>query len=255
VELDKMSGQVGEKNIEYYNLKEKPEVSIIIPTYNEVNNIQKLILQIDENLRQWSYEIIIVDDSSPDGTAETAKEMAKNYPVRVITRPEKSGLSSAVVEGFNASRGDYVGVIDGDLQHPPEYIINFINAVSNGQDIAVGSRYANGGSIDGWSAFRKAVSRGAIALSMLLTNVKDPMSGYFFFKKKVIENIVLNPIGFKILLEILVKGSYNKVKEIPYTFKIRESGESKLGIGEYINYTRHLYGLYGYKLNKKLLGR
>ncbi len=237
------------------NFKVRPRVSVIIPTYNEVGTIKKLIMQIDENLHGWSYEIIVVDDSSPDGTAEAAREMKKSYPVKVISRPKKLGLSSAVVEGFRVSYGDYIGVMDGDLQHPPEYLEDFVGAVSNGQDIAVGSRYAKGGRIDGWSVFRGAVSRGAIALSMPLTNVKDPMSGYFFIKKKVIEKTELNPIGYKILLEILVKGSYNKVKEIPYTFKIRENGESKLRIGEYINYTRHLYGLYGYKLNKKLFGR
>lgn len=233
----------------------KPEISIIIPTYNEVKNIKKLIEKIDENLSGWKYEIIIVDDSSPDGTAEKAKEMAKDYPVRTIIRPKKSGLSSAVVEGLKISCGDYIGVIDGDLQHPPEYLDNFISAVSNGHDIAIGSRYIKGGNIDGWSAFRKAISRGAIVLSILLTDVKDPMSGFFFLKKKVIETTSLNPIGYKILLEILVKGSYNKVKEIPFTFRKRENGESKLGISEYINYTRHLCGLYGYKLNMKLLGR
>lgn len=237
------------------SIKKKPDVSVIIPTYNEVGNIKKLIQQIDENLRDYNFEIIVVDDSSPDGTAKAAREMMQSYPVRVISRPEKSGLSSAVIDGFRESYGDYIGVIDGDLQHPPEYIKHFVDAVSNGHDIAVASRYEKGGSVEGWSAFRKAVSRGAIALSMPLTNVKDPMSGYFFIKRKVIENTILDPIGYKILLEILVKGSYYKVKEFPYKFKLRESGESKLGIGEYINYTRHLYGLYGYKLNSKLLGR
>jgi dolichol-phosphate mannosyltransferase len=230
-------------------------ISIIIPTYNEKENIGILIDTIHKVLKGYNYELIVVDDNSPDGTAKIAEELSKLYPIRVLKRSGKLGLASAILDGFQHSRGKILGVIDADLQHPPEYIKNFIYSVSNGHDIAVGSRYAKGGSIDGWSAFRKAVSRGAIALSMPLTNVMDPVSGYFFIKKKVIENTELNPIGYKILLEILVKGSYNKVQEIPYTFKLRENGKSKLGIGEYINYTRHLYGLYGYKLNKKLLGR
>lgn len=230
-------------------------ISVIVPTYNENENIKKLITSVHETLKEHEHELIIVDDNSPDGTAQTAEELSKNYPVRVLKRSGKFGLASAVLEGFKHAKGDILGVIDADMQHPPEYIKDFVNAVSNGQDIAVGSRYTKGGKIEGWSEFRSLVSKGAIALSKPLTNVKDPVSGYFFIKRKVIENTTLNPIGFKILLEILVKGSYNNVKEIPYTFKLREAGESKLGIGEYINYSMHLYSLYGFRLRKTVYGR
>ncbi len=225
-------------------------ISVIIPTYNERGNIEKLIPQVAEVLQNYKYELVVVDDSSPDGTAETAREFAEKYNVRVLVRQEKSGLSSAVVEGFNASLGDIIGVIDADLQHPPEYIINLIQAISDGYDIAVGCRYIEGGKTEGWSMFRLLVSRVAITLSVPLTDVKDPLSGYFFLKRKVIENVSFNPIGFKILLEILVKGFYNKVKEIPYSFKLRERGESKLGVSEYASYLKLLYYLYGFKLKR-----
>jgi dolichol-phosphate mannosyltransferase len=231
------------------------DITVVIPTYNERENIKKLIPLVSEALRGYSYEVIVVDDSSPDGTAEAAKELANNYPVKVITRPEKLGLSSAVVEGFKISLGENIGVIDADLQHPPEELKNLVQALLNGYDIAVGSRYVNGGKIEGWSKFRYVVSRGATILSAPLTDVKDSMSGYFFLKRKVISNVSFSPAGYKILLEILVKGSYNKVKEIPYTFKLRESGKSKLDTGEYVNYLKLLYYLYGFRLKMILYKR
>lgn len=233
----------------------KLDVTVVVPTYNERENIKKLIPKISKALCGYIYEIIVVDDSSPDGTASAAKELSNNYPVRVILRPEKSGLSSAVVEGFKASHGKITGLIDADLQHPPEKIRTFVEALLKGQDIVIGSRYVNGGKIEGLGKFRVLVSRAAVLLSIPLTRVKDPMSGYFFLKKKVIEYVQFNPMGYKILLEILVKGSYKKVEEIPYTFKLRETGKSKLSAGEYTNYLKLLYHLYVFKLERILYGR
>lgn len=231
------------------------DVSIIIPTFDERENIKKLIPKIADAFYEYDHEIIVVDDSSPDGTALAAKELACKYPVRVIIRPKKLGLASAVVEGFRNARGECIGVIDADLQHPPEYIKEFVYAVFNGYDIAVGSRYAENGGIEGWSRFRSLVSKGAVALAMPLTSVKDPVSGYFFLRRKVIEGISFNPIGYKILLEILVKGSYQNIKEIPFTFKLRERGKSKLGINEYASYLKLLYHLYGFRLKRMVYGR
>ena len=230
------------------------DVSIIIPTYNERENLKKLIPSIAENLHEHDYEMIVVDDSSPDGTAAIARELANDFPVRVIERPRKLGLSSAVVKGFKESSGKCIGVVDADLQHPPEYIKNFVSVASKEHDIAVGSRYIDGGRINGWSNLRFIISKGAIILCRPLTDIKDPMSGYFFLKRKVIEGISFNPKGYKILLEVLVKGLYSSVKEIPYTFRPRENGKSKLGIGEYANYLKLLYHLYGFKLKRRLHG-
>lgn len=223
------------------------KISIIIPTYNERENIGKLIPIISKNLEGYDYEMVVVDDDSPDGTAKVAEELSKEYPVRVLKRNER-GLASAILYGFRHAKGDILGVIDADLQHPPEYMKEFISTVNDGYDIAIGSRYIEGGRIEGWSVYRSVVSKGAIMLSRLLTDVKDPMSGYFFIKKDVIKDASFSSIGYKILLEILTKGSYENVKEVPYIFKNRQNGNSKLGKGEYINYLKLLYHLYKYRV-------
>lgn len=229
---------------------EKKMISITIPTYNEKENIGKLIRAIHDVLGRYEYEMIVVDDNSPDGTAEVAEELSNIYPIRILKRDKKLGLASAILHGFQNSKGEILGVIDADLQHPPIYIESFIFSVFNGYDIVIGSRYIDGGKIEGWSTYRSIISKGAILLSRPLTNIKDPMSGYFFIKKNVIENITFNPIGYKILLEILTKGSYKNIEEIPYTFKVRENGDSKLDTYEYINYLKLLYHLYLFKLDK-----
>lgn len=226
-------------------------ISIIVPTYNEKENIGKLIPMIYKNLEGYDYEMIVVDDDSPDGTAKVAEELSNKYPIRVLKRNER-GLASAILYGFRHAKGDILGVIDADLQHPPEYMKEFISAVNDGYDIAIGSRYIEGGIIEGWSIYRSIVSKGAILLSRPLTGIKDPMSGYFFLKKDVVKGVSFSSIGYKILLEILTKGSYERVREVPYIFKTRQNGNSKLGKGEYINYLKLLYNLYKFKLKKIL---
>lgn len=222
----------------------KNKISIIIPTYNEKENIGKLIPVISKTLEGYNYEMVVVDDDSPDGTAEIVEGLSSKYPIRVLKRNER-GLASAILYGFRHAEGDILGVIDADLQHPPEYMKEFICAVNDGYDIAIGSRYIEGGRIEGWSKTREIISRMAILLSKPIHNsVKDPLSGYFFLKKNVIEGVNFNPTGYKLSLEILVKGNYKKVKEIPYTFKVRENGDSKMGLGEiykYLHLVGHLY--------------
>jgi len=227
-------------------------LSIIIPTYNERENIGILIKKIHHVLNTIGiyYEIIIVDDNSPDGTADFAEELSKTYPLRVIRRPGKLGLSSAVLDGFKVSQGRFIAVMDADLQHPPEVLLNMLKELMSDKcDIVIASRYVKGGSVSEWSLIRRLVSWGAILIArVLLPNVrgiKDPMSGYFMFKREVIEGSIneMNPKGFKILLEVLVKGKVEKVCEIPYTFGKRYWGKSKLGFGEIINYLRHVLNL------------
>lgn len=230
-------------------------ISIIVPTYNERDNITKLIPILSRTLEGYELEVIVVDDNSPDGTAIAAEELSKSYPVKVLKRNGKLGLASAVVLGFQHAKGDILGVIDADMQHPPDYLKNFVLAILDGHDIAAGSRYVKGGKLEGWGNFRSLVSWGAIMLSKPLTGVKDPMSGYFMLKRRVIEGVSFNPMGYKIFLEILVKGSYDNVTEIPYIFRNREAGESKLKMGEYVNYLRLLYHLYGFRLRRMLNGR
>jgi len=220
------------------------ELSIIIPTYNERDNIQPLVERIHKALSDYNYELIIVDDNSPDGTSDVAKNLSAEYPIRVIVRTTERGLATAVVAGFNAARGEVLSVIDADLQHPPEMIPKLLQAIRNGADVAIASRYVPGGGTEGWTLKRGVISRCAkLPATMMfpsIRNIKDPLSGFFVFQKEVIENVVLAPVGYKILLEVLLKGNVSNVIEVPYTFREREFGQSNLNFKEEINYIKHL---------------
>ncbi len=221
--------------------------SIIIPTYNEHDNIETLVHRLSKALVGYEYEIIFVDDNSSDDTAQSAESLQTEYPVKVIVRKDKRGLASAVVDGLSYVSGNNIVVMDADLQHPPEVVPNLIKAVGQGADIAIASRYIEGGGCQGWSLTRRFISRGAIILAHLLLpatrKVNDPMSGFFMFNKGVVKDAQLNPAGFKILLEILMIGKFQKVTETPFTFVIREKGESKLNTRQQINYLKHIYSL------------
>lgn len=223
-------------------------ISIILPTYNEKENIKTIVKEIFSILKE-GVEVIIVDDNSPDGTGLIAEDLAREYNLQVIHRPERLGLSPAVIEGLKIAKGDIVGVMDADLSHPPSLIPQMISLLDNdAADVVIGSRYSVGGSVETWSFFRKLVSKFATFLAKCLVDIKDPMSGYFFIKKSVIKNVELNSKGYKILLEILVKGNYSKVVEIPYTFRGREVGRSKLNVNEYVKYLKDWLRLVSYKL-------
>jgi len=240
---------------------DRAEVSIVIPTYNERENLPILIEKIDDVMKSNNikYEVIIVDDSSPDGTAAVAKDLSHKYPVKVIVRKGKRGLSSAVLNGVKISNSNYVVVMDADLQHPPHVIPRmFSRAIKNACDIVVASRYVKGGSVGNWSFTRKLISKAATLIARLMLprvrKVRDPMSGFFIFKKDVIKGVRLNPKGFKILLEILARGNYRKVCEEPYTFGKRYGGESKLGSKEIIDYLLHILELSPYWVRFGLVG-
>ncbi len=225
-------------------------ISIVVPTYNERGNIPALLERLRKALndRGIAYEVIIVDDNSPDGTADVAQELSKIHPVKVVRRPGKLGLSSAVLDGLKVAEGEYIVVMDADLQHPPEVIPEMIEAAENGCDIVIASRYVAGGSVGNWSILRKLISKGAILLAHILLpqsrRVRDPMSGFFLFRREVLEDVKnLNPRGFKILLEVLVKGKYSSVCEVPFRFGRRFKGESKLSSKEIVNYVLHLLEL------------
>jgi len=224
-----------------------PELSLIVPTYNERENIVPLVERIHKSLFNYNYELIVVDDNSPDGTSELAKSLSSKYPVSVLVRTTERGLASAVVAGFNQAKGEVLGVIDADLQHPPEFIPDLLNAIRGGADVAIASRYIPGGGIEGWTLKRKIISKGAkLPANLLLSSarkIKDPLSGFFLFRRKVIDGAVLSPTGYKILLEVLARGNVSHVVEVPYTFKERERGKSNLTAKEQINYLKHLYRL------------
>jgi len=227
-----------------------PKISLIIPTYNEVKNIEILFKRIHSILKGTNYEAILVDDDSPDGTAKKAKSLIKKYPLRVIVRKKDRDLSKAVVTGFKAAKGNILGVIDADLAHPPETIPIMVDIINkNAADLVIGSRQIEGGKIENWPMNRRFVSKLASVLARPLTNVHDPMSGFFLMKREVIKNAPLKPRGYKILLEILVKGNYSKVIEIPIIFRDRLEGESKLSAKVYLKYLIQLIGLYCWKIN------
>lgn len=228
------------------------KISVIIPTYNEAENIKIIVPQLSKVLKRFPHEIIIVDDNSPDGTMKVAKKLSEFYPVKVVMREKKMGLSSAIIDGFKNADGNIYGVIDADLQHPPELIIRMVSKIIEGYDLVIASRYVEGGKIEGWSLVRRFISKIAIRLAKPLTNVKDPLSGFFMLKKSVIDGVELQPKGFKLLLEILVKGNYKNVVEIPYTFKERKIGKSKLNLSEIIQYLKLLIHLYNYSLRKRV---
>jgi dolichol-phosphate mannosyltransferase len=224
------------------------KVSIVIPTYNERENISKLISVLDNILKDLNHEIIIVDDNSPDKTYEIVEELAKKYSnIKLIRRINKKGLASAVVDGFKEAKGNVFIVMDADFQHPPKLILKMVKEIENGNDIVVGSRYVKGGKIEDWGLLRRIISLGAIFIAKVLfpkvKNVKDCVSGFFALKRDVIENKELNPLGFKILLEILIKGNYKTVKEIPFTFKGRIKGNSNLSKKVIIEYIYHVFNL------------
>jgi dolichol-phosphate mannosyltransferase len=222
-------------------------ISIVIPTFNERENITPLVERIDRALSPRDYEVVFVDDNSRDGTAELINGLSGKYPVRAIVRKDERGLATAVIHGIEHSDGSTVVVMDADLQHPPEVIPDLLSKMESGADIAIASRYTKGGGMKEWGLIRRIISKGAIVLAHLLLPatraVKDPMSGFFSFKRQALGKASLKPSGYKILLEILIEGKFRNVAEVPYTFENRSGGESKLNARQQIEYLRHLFSL------------
>lgn len=227
-------------------------LSLVVPTYNEGGNIRRLINILSNLLDQilpGKYELIIVDDDSPDLTWQIALDCQHKYPhLRVIRRQGERGLSSAVIRGWQQAQGEFLGVIDGDLQHPPEVLLQLIEAICGGADLAVASRHSEGGGVSEWSLLRRFLSRGAqllglIILPRVIGRVSDPMSGYFLVRRTAIAERKLNPIGYKILIEILGRGQIEQIAEVPYVFQERTIGDSKVTSQQYLDYLRHLFRL------------
>jgi dolichol-phosphate mannosyltransferase len=222
----------------------------VIPTYNEKDNIEELVSRIEAACSSAGIgvEIVIVDDNSPDGTGALAESLSKEHQVRVVHREGKLGLSSAVLEGFKAASGEVLAVMDADLSHPPEKLPEMYSSISSGEaELVFGSRYVKGGSVEDWPFHRRFISKGATLFARGLTKIRDPMSGFFMLRRSVIAGAELNPIGYKIGLEILVKGKYSKVVEVPIAFADRKAGKSKLGATEYLKYIDHVTTLYDHK--------
>lgn len=222
-------------------------MSVVIPTYNEAGGIEKLIRALSDVFRANDIrgEIVIVDDNSSDGTGALVDALAATYPTRCVHRPGKLGLASAVIDGWATCSSAILGCMDGDFSHDPQVVPAMIRAIMNGEcELAVGSRYVPGGGITNWPWRRRITSRVAIALARPLTPVRDITSGFFFCRREVIEGVALDPIGFKIGLEVIIKGRYARVKEFPYVFTDRTAGTSKLNSNEIVNYLKQLSKMY-----------
>ena len=227
-------------------------LSLVIPTYNEAENIRPLVERLDELFRPQlgnRFELLIVDDDSPDETWKLAAELAVEVPsLRVIRRQGEKGLSTAVIRGWQASRGEVIGVMDADLQHPPEVNLKLLRKMKRGADIAVASRNVAGGGVSSWSMIRRILSRGAQLLGLLFLpevfgRLSDPMSGYFMLRRSAIVNVPLDPVGYKILIEVMTRGETGWLAEVPYVFRERIEGDSKVTWKQYRDYIRHLLRL------------
>jgi dolichol-phosphate mannosyltransferase len=226
--------------------------SLVVPTRNERHNLADLIGLLKPAIASEvgeSYEIIVVDDNSPDGTWQVAADLAvADRHVVALRRMDERGLATAVVRGWQIARGNLLGVIDADLQHPPEVTARLIAAMQGGADLAVASREAEGGGTSDWSILRLLISRGSRALGKILLPgvlglVSDPMTGFFAIRRTAIQDVVLAPCGYKILVELLVRSHLKKIVEVGYVFRSRQRDESKASLKVFVDYVQHLFRL------------
>jgi dolichol-phosphate mannosyltransferase len=225
-------------------------VSVVIPTYNEAAVISETLRRAAAALKSTGepYELLVVDDGSPDETADIAQRVGDEFPVRVLRRAARQGLATAVLEGWALARGDLLGVMDADLQHPPEALRDFVEAAKKPEvDLVIASRYARGGTSRGpWLqriTSRTAIHLASCVLPLTLAEVTDPMSGMFLVRRSAIEGVRLSPLGYKILLEVLGKGHYRRLAEVAIVDPGGDS--SKLGPRQALEYVWHLWRLAG----------
>lgn len=229
-----------------------PEVSLIVPTINESENLPALLEGISKVLAGTSFEVIIVDDNSKDATPQVCAELAKTYPLKLLVRTHPAnGLSGAVLHGMAQARGQYLAVMDADLQHPPEKLPELIAPLRSGEaDFVLGSRYMPGGSTaNEWGLLRKMNSRLATLFARPIAGkIADPMAGFFALKRESYANAQnLTPLGYKIALELMCKCRVKSIREIPIHFALRTRGESKLSLKQQFKYLEHLSRLYDFK--------
>ncbi len=231
------------------------DMTVIIPTFNEEGNIAAIIDAVNGVFQRSGIrgEILVVDDSSRDRTIPIVEEIAgRDGNVRLIVRKEDHGLSQSVVEGFSEAHSDILQVLDADFSHPPELIAHFYEAIQGGADIAIGSRYMKGGDIEQWPLKRRIISLGATAFGrMLFPEVTDPVSGFFAVRREVVAGAPLAPRGYKILMEVLGRGRWHSFVEIPFVFKDREEGESKLRPDTMVDYLQQCAGIARFSVTRR----
>lgn len=233
-------------------------VSVVIPTLNERENITTIVDECLTILEEFNTEIIIVDDDSSDLTWQAAaREYETDARVRILWRIAEPDLATAVLAGFRAASNEYCVVIDADMQHPPDKLPELIEPLRTGADITIGSRYVDGGDIESWSPVRKCISLGATLTARVCVPearlISDPMSGFFAVRRQIVAGATLNPEGYKILLEILASCDYETVVEVPFVFREREHGNSKLTLSEYPKFMKHTLMLGLHRFTSKSL--
>jgi len=228
-----------------------PDLTMVVPTYNEHDRLAELVAAVFSaaEARGLSLELVIVDDNSPDGTGQLADELAARYPMRVVHRSGKLGLGTAVVAGFEVATAEAVGVMDADFSHPPSLVpVLYAAFRSTGADVAVASRYVPGGSTPDWPFKRRLLSRTACLLARGLSPIRDAASGFFIIKRSIAAGTTIKAGGFKICLELIVRGGARSLVELPYRFDDRELGQSKMSTREAAGYVVQLRDLYRERL-------
>jgi dolichol-phosphate mannosyltransferase len=226
--------------------------SLVLPTFNESGNIAevvRMLITLLDPILGNQYELIVVDDNSPDLTWKIALELTEQYPqLKVVHRETEKGLSTAVIRGWQVSQGEILGVIDADLQHPPEILLQLLTEMERGADLAIASRHVEGGGVSEWSMIRRFLSRGAqmlglVILPEVINRLSDPMSGFFMVRRSAIAGVTLSPVGYKILIEVAARGKIRWIGEVGYVFRERQAGESKVTWKQYLEYLQHLIRL------------
>lgn len=232
-------------------VKKAEKLALVIPTRYEAGNILVLLQRLRGALdcTPIPCEILVVDDDSRDGLAEAVAAVARIDPrVRLLVRRGERGLSGATLHGWQHSDAEILGVMDADLQHPPELLPALLAAILDGCDLAVASRYTPGGRLPGWSPVRRLVSAAAIALARPLLRhgfrVHDPLSGFFLIRRRCLDGVSFEKTGFKLLLEILARARIRSLEEIPFRFGCRQAGRSKAGVKTALDYAALLARLY-----------
>lgn len=244
-ECPQASGRVAAQPLE----ADLPSASIIVPTYQEASNLPELLRRLEETrvAAKVDLEVLIVDDDSRDGTSEVVAAFGRPW-VHLYVRTGRRGLSSAVCEGLEHASKEVVVVMDADLSHPPETIAVLLAKLAEGADFVLGSRYVAGGTTDdNWGFFRWANSQIATALARPLTHARDPMSGFFALWRQSLASRTLDPVGYKIGLELIVKCDVRRLVEVPIHFSDRVRGDSKLNLLQQLLYVKHLRRLYRHK--------
>lgn len=230
--------------------KQKNKYSIIVPTYNERLNISLILYLIFKHLQDVDFEVIVVDDGSPDGTQDVVKQLQQVYGedrILLRARPRKMGLGTAYIHGMKHASGNFVVIMDADLSHHPKYLPGFLRKqLETGADIVTGTRYVKGGGVHGWNLMRKLTSRGAnvLAQTLLWPGVSDLTGSFRLYRKSALEDIISCCVskGYVFQMEMIVRASRKgyRIEEVPITFVDRVYGSSKLGGSEIVEYLKGL---------------